>query len=287
MTPIALATIAAVIATASGLLASSASGRRSWQLSFALVLVVVVTLSGWGQYVQDGFDGECMAIALDQNDNAVSTVLVVVDKEEQRTAHRFELSRTIPWAKDLFIILLVAAWLGFITLVGTRKRENGPPQFMGPVWLLLSALTGLLLWILLSTHGPGSGEAGVRAVLADYEVAGLKSFSVPSEPWRYVSPLLGVALASFGISILGLVSHWMPVLELKNARYGVGVGALLALAACGIQLMLVGGLPWRPLEGALWASAILIGGAWVENTRALSSALPCILALGICGMLVG
>ena len=81
--------------------------------------------------------------------------------------------------------------------------------------------------------------------------------------------------------------QWLPALNLRVARFGVGVGALLALGACAMQLMSVGGLPWRPTEGALWATAILLGAAWLENGRRFNASLPCALAVGICAVAMG
>lgn len=287
MTPLILALTAALIATLAGLLGRSDADRSSWQWAFTLVLVILVTIAGANEYQRDGFETQRVAVAMDHNDNIVTSVLVMTDEKGDRIAHRFTLSRSIPWAKDLFTLLLGSVWLAFIALLWTRRTKEGQASVMGTVWIALTGLTGLLVWSVLASQGNGVGEQGVRSVLAHYDVTGLQSFSVPTDAWRYVSSLTGCALVSFLIAILGLVNHWMPAIELKYARYGLGAAALLALVACGFQLVLVGGLPWRPVEGILWATALLLGGAWLEDGHRLSRCLPCILALGICGMAIG
>ena len=254
--------------------------------ALSFVLVVVASTAGWSEYKDGGFSSERVAVGIDDQGRSASTVVVVADAQAQRSAHRLELSRPIPWANDLFMLLLGVVWLVFFASL-KRGEDQASPPYMGPIWLVMSGLTGLLAWVVLSSQVSVSGESGVRAVLSAYEVDGLQSFSVPSETWTYVSSLTGTALVAFGLSVLGVVVHWLPALNLSAARYGLGVGALLALIACAMQLMSVGGLPWRSTEGALWATAILLGASWLENGRPFNASFPCVLAVGICAIAMG
>ena len=288
MSPIWFAISGAGLAVLSGLLAMGQPGRRAWQLSVMLGLVIVVSTSAWSEYARDGLSGERMAVAVDSQNALVSSALVMRNAEAERVVHRFELSKSIPWARDVLLVLLVSVWLAFGFLFYVRRKDDKErSSLQGPVWLLLTMVSLLYAWVIFSALGTGVGEPGVRAALAGFEVDGLEEFSVPVGMWHYISALSSSAVLTVMLTVLGVLLNWMPTLGQTHARYGMGIGALLAVTACAMQLLSVGGLPWRPLEGALWANTLLLGSAWIEGRDRLGSALPCVLGLIICGMALG
>ena len=210
---------------------------------------------------------------------------MVEDAKAQREVRRFDLAIPMPWARDALVALLVTVWLGLGFLWFYRGREDGTAASMrGPIWVLVAVVSLFFCWTVGAHLGEASGEAAIRSALARFDVGNLKQFTTPEGSWRYTSPLFATGLVSLVMAILGGGIRWIPHVDQKFVRHGVGAGALLILAGCTMQLLSVGGLPWRPEEGALWGAAILVGSAWLDGDGGLKSALPCVLALGLCGL---
>jgi hypothetical protein len=246
----------AALAFVGGLLASAGATRRWWRLGAALAVAVVAAGAWWVLSA----DGEAVSLAAhDAQGRPVETTVVVEPAEGAREVRRLSLRQpapTVPWA------LAAMGALGLVAAAGARRRAAA----VLPVAGAAAALGALML-----AGGSGAGEAGVRAALERLDVASLglriASFTVPESGWSYATPLVAAVVAALAAALLVLVIG-DGAKTVSAAGPLVAFGAALAALGVVARIFAVDGLPWRPVEGALWAAALLVAGAALERASA-------------------
>jgi hypothetical protein len=250
----------AAVAFAAGLLSASPGERRWWRLAAALV-AAVVAFGGW-RVLRAG-DGVALQ-AHDAAGQAAQTIVVVQPPDAPREVRRVSLRRPVPAAP----FALGAMALGGVLALGALAAGRKGTRWAG---VLPAAGAAATLALLLSASGSGAGEAGVRSALGALDLsrasAHVESFTVPEGSWSYATPVtwaVAVALLAALAALWGADDR--PALV--AARPGVGIGAAIAAVGPAVQMSLAGGLLWRPLEGVLWAAALLTAGAALEGASA-------------------
>ncbi|MCB9538954.1 MAG: hypothetical protein H6704_22225 [Myxococcales bacterium] len=275
MTPIALVAVTATVALAAGLLGSDALARRAWQAGAAW-LMGIVALGVWVIAEPQGeVGGPVYAVARDAAGVPVSVVAEVQREGARRQMRRVPLRSAVPGSEAALAALLALGVAGGVMVLVGRARTGAVAAGVGGVGAL--AVFG-------SAGGHGAGEAGVRAFLEGFDLGYVKAFSVPAEAWTYDVPglpALGVAAVA---GLLVAVSAWRPAPARASGSAVAGGAALVAALAVVWQLIAVGGLPWRPVEGALWGAAVLLAGAFFQRDEPLHAGTATGLAAALAAL---
>lgn len=273
-----LALGAALLAMVAGLFGPQA---RWWRMSAGLA-VALLAAGTWFVAEPAGALGHPLrAEARDAAGGPVSTVLVLGQAGGRREVRRAVLSRPVEGAE---VALWAAIALGLLGAGLQLRARRGVPAWLGPALPLVGA--GAALAVALGARGAGAGEDGVRAWIAAYEAGGVQSFTVPALPWRYaVDGTLALAVAA-GVAALALASAF------AGERRSVGgalpaLAAALATAAVMAQILTVGGLAWRPVDGALWAVAGLLALACFDREMPLRAATLVAPAIALAAVAAG
>lgn len=272
-----LALGAALLAMAAGLFGPQAGW---WRMAAGLA-VALLAAGTWFVAEPAGELGHPLrAEARDAAGAPVSTVLVLGQPGGRREVRRAALSRPVEGAE---VALWAAITLGLLG-AGLQLRERAPggvPAWVGPSLPLVGAAAALA--VVLGARGAGAGEEGVRAWIAAYEAGGVQSFTVPSLPWHYaVDGALALGVAA-GVAALALASVFIGERRSTGAALPA-LAAALATAAVMAQIVAVGGLAWRPVDGALWAVAGLLALAYFDRAappRAATLVAPAIALAAI------
>lgn len=275
--PILLALTGAALALLGGLLAADGHSVRSWRAAIGLT-VALVAGGIWLVAEPAGEIGHpIQADARDATGAPTSTTLVMQRSGGRRTVRRVPLQQPVDGGDIALALAMALGLLGGVLLVSGRMPEKWPAAVPGGL-IAAGAAAPLVVW--MGARRTASGEEGVRAWLGSYDTAALQSFTVPDLPWTS-SPdglvPLAVAAGLAGIGLLTALTTHRP----RPLGLLVPGGAAVAAVAVLWQLVDVGGLPWRPAEGALWAVAALLATAAFDRERGLRPALLCALAAAL------
>ena len=207
----------------------------------------------------------------------VSQVLIAMPGG-RRNAVAVPFARPIPVSTPLLLML----GLGLLGAATTRRDQ---------IALLCTAgATGAAGWaaaIYNAAGGRFEGEAAVRAQLQGaLPDSTIQQFTVP-EAWQFDTSAGLVAAggaAVLAVIWLGIGGRLKPTASVLGGRV-IAVGAVIATAACLWQISVVGGLPWRPAEGALVAVAIMSGAAWTVRRSPLMAGA--VAGLSLAAALIG
>lgn len=252
MGPAALALVGAVLLC----LRRGEGEQDPWPSALALA-VGLALLGAWWILPPAGWGpGEIRAVAQSAVGAPVGSVVELVPLGADRT---FRWVGLATWAEGARGVIIAGLWISALAAVALW-RIRGAALRLG--LSLLPPLAALAAFAFISKiTGPGQSDAeGVRAILqallADGNAGQPQSFTVPEGAWSMVAPgqitLLAVGVAGLSLALIRQIS--LP--EAARRHLPIIGAALLALAPLWLMLA-VGGVVWRPLEGSLWASAIL------------------------------
>ena len=274
MNPTVLATVAALGALGAGLWGTRGEARRWWQAAVAWLVCVVALGVWWTADPAGHVGGPVQAVAYDAAGAPVTTVLEVGREGATRQTRSAQLRRPVPQGEAALWGLLALGLLGGVLVLQGRPGLGSGLAALGAVGALV---------IFVSAGGGGSGEAGMRAFLASFEPAPVRGFTVPEGSWSFRAPGLLALGAAAVAALMGVAARFVPPRPAALTT-GLGLAALAAASSVAWQAAAVGGLPWRPVEGALWASAILLAGAFQARDHALHSATAVALAVALGGL---
>jgi len=182
--------------------------------------------------------------------------------------------------------LLILTLMGLVfTGMAPQKTERARFLEFAALYGLISCL--LILWWSSAMPASESGELGIRDYLRTFsEIDDVMSFTVPADGWSYV--ILGgfptfavymtliIVVVAFlrpriGVIPLGVSSDQVTVLQVASV--------ILALVCVFIQVSSTGGLPWRPDDGAVFLTSLILVSAHYygeENAAALPMAAAAI-----------
>lgn len=269
------------LALLGGLFASSPLSARRYRAAAALAAALIVGGVWWVADPRGDFGHPITAEAVDANGAPVSTVLVLQRDGGRRQVRRLPLRRPVDGAEYALWAALLLGLLG--GGLQYRTRDVGP-RWLAPALPVAGAGAAAVMFARMG--GLESGEAGVRAWLARFEVGAVQSFTVPDLPWSAQpegTVALGVAAA---VAALALASALWTTPRSGGERL-IPIGAALAAAAVIWRMIEVGGLPWRPAEGALWAVAGLLAVAGLERSSALRASTLVGAALALAAVALG
>lgn len=262
-----LSLAAAALALVGGLFGATPDAARRWRAAAAFAVALIVAGTWWVAAPRGEIGHPLTAEARDAAGAPVSTVVVLQREGARRQVRRLPLRQPLDGAEGAFWAAIALGLLG--GALGLRRETPGPKWL--PAALPVAGAAAPLA-VFLGAGGAASGEAGVRAWLARFDPGPLESFTVPDLPWSFHpegTAALGVAVA---IGALGLASAIVGPRRLDGARLLAPAAALAAGAAIW-RMLEVGGLPWRPAEGALWAVAALLSVAAFERGASSTAAL--------------
>lgn len=281
-----LALGAALLAMIAGLLGPAG---RAWRLGAGLAVALLAAAS-WFEAAPAGEVGHPIyAEARDAAGAPVSTVAVLAHTGGRRQVRRMTLRQPVEGAEAALWAAIVLGLLGAgVQLRGwlgaRRGRDDGLPAWLGPALPLVGALAPLT--VLMGARGRGAGEEGVRAWLARFETDAVQSFTVPELPWTYAASGTWALVVAAGVAAIALASLWIGPRDRTPARLGA-----LAAALAGVALMwhvlTVGGVAWRPVDAALWATAGLLALAWFDRASPIRAATLVAPALALAAIAVG
>ena len=249
-------------------------------LSFGMLLTL-----DWSADAAPTFFAEAQGL----DEQRTEVTLMADEPNGRRSAWRFVLKTPIKSGYELVLALGVLGLLGGVMTLrirpsghdGTGAGPVNPTPMITGVWVALASLAAFTLWTFLAQPSGQSGAEGVRAALAHFEVGGLSGFTIPEGSWGYASDRVLVLSIVTGLAVIGLVQPWLPLLK-ETVRDGAAlVGAVGAAFVCSGQMFVVGGLPWRGVEGSLWLAALCLVFAVLNRRSALQSAALTTLALAV------
>lgn len=260
----------AVIAFVGGTLDATLDNRRAWRAA-AMWAIAVTALAVWwiaapvGQFAPD-VEAEARA-----GDRSVHATVVFAGEQAGREVRRVSLRERVPQGGFMLGLVAVLA-LGGALWLSRRPMGRGADAAAGFVPAIAAGGTAAFLSTMAS---PASGADAVRrrlALLGGDLLGGPTHFSIPSGAWSYgvagATALAVVAVFALSIAstvqIRGRLTACGPLLRL---------GAALAAVGPLERMIAVGGLGWRPVEGAVWAAALLLGGAWLDDASPKRRAL--------------
>lgn len=290
-----LSLAAALVALLGGLLGASAETARWWRAAAGALVVVVAAGVSWiapraapadsTVSLAQAFDRAAWrpgapvhAVARGPDGAPVATHVVLERGGARRQVRRVDLVQPVPGAPAALWAMLA---LGLVALVlPTAGRGGASAARLAAAGAFAAGAAALVLWS--GARGAGEGAADLRAWLERMGAAdlGLTGFTVPDGPWRFVPPgLVAIAVATGVAGVAALRAF--TALRVPAAQAGLAAGAMLAAAAPLWRLLEVGGLPWRPVEGALWASALLLAGAWFDRASPARASLLAAVAAAL------
>ncbi len=249
-----------------GGLFSSADQARTWRASAGLAAGLIAALVWISTPPVGALGHPITAEATDAAGAPVSSVVVLQRDGGRRQVRRLPLRQPVDGA---VFALWAALGLGLLGAgLQLRKADVGPRGF-APALPLLGA--GAAAAVFAGASGAASGEAGVRAYLERFEVGAVQSFTVPDLPWSAQPEGTLALVVAAALAGLALLSALIP--QALDRRWRILLspsrGAIVASAAVIWRMIEVGGLPWRGVEGALWAVAALLAIAGFERASAL------------------
>lgn len=260
-----LAVLGALLPFVGGLFSTAAQARR-WRAAAGLA-AALVAVTVWFTAPPVGQIGHPItAEATDAAGAPVSTVVVLQRDGGRRQVRRLPLRSPVSNAE---YVLWAAIALGLLGgALQLRDDDLGHP-LVAPALSL--AGIGAAAAAFASSAGAASGEAGVRAYLAGFDTSAVKSFTVPDLPWSAQPDGTLALVVAAAVAGLALISAVMPRVLDRRWRLWLSPsrGALIASVAVIWRMVEVGGLPWRGVEGALWAAAIILALAGFERASAL------------------
>ena len=257
MSPSLLILAAAFVGFAASLFRGDAD-RARWAGCAISVLLLGLGLGLWWQTAPAGELGAVVsATARHADGEAVTTTVTLENDLGVRRTHRVALSQPVPGGVAALAGMLCLGLIGLV-LTGRGGDSKAAPGLGRRVCLGGLVGSAAALAVFYAGGKSAGGEAGVRQFLGGFDVGQLQFFSVPRAPWAYTSgaevPLAMATAAVALATIAGVVKAPASV-----ARWGVPLAAMMGAGACIWQSISVGGVPWRPLEGGLWATALLLG----------------------------
>ena len=273
MIPLILAAAAAVLI---GTVISGLDLRAS-RLAAALVLAGVGGGLWWS-----GTQGGDRAVQVEARSLAgqpTTSQVLVATPGGRRDAIAVPFARPIPVSTPLLLML----GLGLLGAATARRDTIALLCTAGA-----TAAAGWAAAIYSAAGGRFEGEAAVRAQLKGaLPDSTIQQFTVP-EPWQFDTS--AALIAAGGAAVLAVI--WLGIGGRLKPAAGplvgriLAIGAVLATGACLWQISLIGGLPWRPAEGALVAVAIMSGATWtLRRTPLMAGAVAGLsLAAALIGM---
>jgi hypothetical protein len=242
-----------------GLTGAAPGDRRVWQATGAFA-VGVLALLAWSAA---GDLGAVEARAM-MRGAAVDATVVLEPAGATRQALRVPLRAPVPLGAPALGLMLVLSILGAAMIGG---RWGGPAsRTLGALLPLVGA--GVAAAVLATSSSTAGGEADVRALLAGVplsEAGAPVGFTVPPGRWQLAVEGIGYVFGGLGLAVVVAIGQRIPT-RLPRARLVGAVGGAIAALSPVVLVVLVGGLPWRPLEGAVWGAALLASAAALERT---------------------
>lgn len=281
-----LALVGALLPLIGGLFGARAPARV-WRASAGLAAALIVAGVWWTAAPRGEFGHPITAEAVDAAGAPVSTVLVLQHEGGRRQVRRLPLRQPVEGAE-------YALWAGLILgLLGASlqlRRQDLGPAWLAPALPFAGAAAAAVSFARVG--GSTSGEAGVRAWLAQFQTGAIQSFTVPDLPWSAQpegTVALAVAAVAAGLALASaLVARSLPE---RSGRLGQlltpTAGAILASAAVMWRIFEVGGLPWRGAEGALWAVAGILAVAGFERRSAFRTSSLVAAAVALAAVALG
>lgn len=281
-----LALGAALLAMVAGLLGPAG---RAWRLAAGLAVALLAAASWFGAAPAGEVGHPIYAEAHDAAGAPVSTVAVLAHTGGRRQVRRMTLQRPVDGAEAALWAALVLGLLGaglqLRGWVAARRGQADPlPPWLGPALPFAGALAPLV--VLLSARGRGAGEEGVRAWLAQFETGAVQSFTVPELPWTYAAPGTWALAVAAGVAALALGSLWFGARDRTPQQLGALAAALAGVAVIW-HVVTIGGVAWRPVDAALWATAGLLALAWFDRASPIRAATLVAPALALAAVAVG
>ena len=257
MTPGILLISAAFLGFTAAVLRPDAN-RACWAGCAAALLALGMGLGLWWQTAPVGELSAVVSAPGLHPDGEPATSRVTLENEAgMRRTHHVTLVRPVPAGAVGLGALIALGLLGLF--ISVRGRQAGGAARSGQ-GVAIGGVLGLagVLGVFYAAQKTVGGEAGVRAFLDTFDVGQLQFFSVPADPWTYTTgaqlPLI-LACAAAAVAVIGSLAAAPE----RVSRWGLTAGAVAAAVACVWQIQAVGGVPWRPLEGGLWATSLLLG----------------------------
>lgn len=270
------ASVGALVALA-GLLHLADDTARPRRLAVACLVLFAVAGSFVAAEPEGPFKGAVSAVAHGADGLPATSAVTFQAPDGGRVVRRVALERPVPMGAPL---LWAAGGLALLLALGSGTRlAAGNVGRLGAAGLaLLAGLAGLVLAGGVGGH-TGTGEPEVRAVLATLGLEALgvpTSFTVPEGTWTYRA---GDPLPLYGAAVLGLALLFVPGRSRAWAGGLLAVGAALAAVGPIVDIVMTGGLAWRPATGLLWVTGLLTAGVALEReTPARAGALAGIAA---------
>lgn len=276
-----LALIGALLPFVGGLFSA---GARSWRASAGLAAGLIAALVWLSAPPAGELGHPITAEAVDASGAPVSSVVVLQRDGGRRQVRRLPLRQPVDGA---VFALWAALGLGLLGAGLQLPKTDTGPKWLAPALPLLGA--GAAAAIFASVGGSASGEAGVRAYLAGFETGAVQSFTVPDLPWSAQPEGTLALLVAAAVAALALISTLMP--RQLDRRWRILLspsrGAIIASAAVIWRMVEVGGLPWRGVEGALWAVAAVLAIAGFERSSPLRRSTLVAAALALAAAALG
>ena len=259
------------------------SGHRVGVLAATLIVLLGVGLHAL-EVPEPGLDLRARGL---ESAQAADIVVVTRVADAPREVRRVPLSRPTHLGPSLIAALLaVSVALGFVLLARSEAEARHGRLAVGVG--LVSALA--VLAVCLSASTMAGTEAEIRTLLASLPWAKdstIVSFTLPQDP---------LSFGLRGASALGIIALASLVLLISRRSAGdrssismplkLAGATLLTLAPAG-QLFAAGGLVGRPLEGLIWAVAIIGGLTFLRRDDESVSGLLSGLALGLAALAFG
>ena len=244
MTPSLLLLVASLLAFAGGLIASE--DRAGWRVAAAWAVVAAALVGWWVAEPRGEVGGDVYADArTDGGAHVATTVILQRPGATKRQVRRVPLRRVVPGGAVALWAMLVLGVLG--GLLGQTRAWSA--------WLPAIGAAGAAVTLAATTAG--AGEDGVRAFLAAFDPKHLQSFTVPDGAWTFTTPARLPVLVAAVVALAAVVPWRVPAAERL-----VGLGAAAAAFAPIWQMARVGGVAAAPVDGVLWAGALMLAGAW-------------------------
>ena len=169
--------------------------------------------------------------------------------------------------------ILILTLMGLIFAGMALRRLRRLDSESAAVFSLIS-VSLILLWA-FNLPENAHGEAAIRAYISTFtETDNVVSFTVPESGWTYVIvggfPFAALYL-TLAISVLALLMRRGGSMSASGLQI---VWVMIALGCVLYQAVTVGGLPWRPQDGALFLTAPMLVSAIKEDDNALCSCRP-------------
>lgn len=242
-----------------GLAGAAPGDRRVWQATGAFA-VGVLALLAWSAA---GDLGAVEARAM-MRGAAVDATVVLEPAGAPRQALRVPLRAPVPLGAPALGLMLALSVLGAAMIGG--RWGGAASRTLGALLPLVGA--GVAAAVLATSGATAGGEADVRALLAGVPLAEAGApigFTVPPGRWQLAVEGVGYVWGGLGLAVVVAIGQRIPM-RLPRARLVGAVGGAVAALSPVVLVVLVGGLPWRPLEGAVWGAALLASAAALERT---------------------